>query len=69
MKKDMTPGFHVRPSRYRLRKRWYVELVGLNHESLSTSELLNSEAAAHTNIAAQCVAAREPASTVPDEVE
>ena len=53
MTKSMTPGFHVRRSTWRLRRRWYVELVGLNAESLSTSELLNSEMTAFENIAAQ----------------
>lgn len=57
----MIPGFHVRKSR--MRRRWYVELIGLNGETLSTSELLNSEATAYENIDAQLRAIASQEST------
>lgn len=47
------PRFEIRTSRNRLlQKRWRVVLIAENCEPLNVSENLNSEAAAHANIAA-----------------
>lgn len=44
--------------RSRLRRRFYVVTIGPNGEPLATSELLNTRAACHVNIAAQVQVAR-----------
>lgn len=47
------PRFEIRKKRNRLMQwRWRVVLIADNCEPLNVSEHLNSEAAAHTNIAA-----------------
>jgi uncharacterized protein YegP (UPF0339 family) len=49
----MTPGFHIRNRRTVRGRRWWVTLVASNGETLSHSEMLNSEAAAWGNVSAQ----------------
>jgi uncharacterized protein YegP (UPF0339 family) len=53
------PRFEIRKAK--LRRRWYVVLIASNGEVLCTSELLNSKAAARTNIAATVIDARHAA--------
>lgn len=49
----MTPEFKIRSKRTLRGRRWWVALVDVNSETLSHTEMFNSEAAALNNVEAQ----------------